>query len=98
MPLTMEEVYGKVLKGKAVIVDGEMEILPGVIGFTRPFAPIPRAPNCSKYRLVLASWYSAPMPSHPRRLFGTGWSRMCSRPIGAAIPGLREVLQDHRRL
>src|SRR5205814_1811633 len=30
MPLTMEEVYGKVLKGKAVIVDGEAEILPGV--------------------------------------------------------------------
>ncbi|HEX2888002.1 MBL fold metallo-hydrolase [Vineibacter terrae] len=30
MPLTMAEVYGKVLKGKAVIVDGEMEILPGV--------------------------------------------------------------------
>jgi glyoxylase-like metal-dependent hydrolase (beta-lactamase superfamily II) len=30
MPLTMEEVYGKVLKGKAVLVDGEMEILPGV--------------------------------------------------------------------
>src|SRR5260370_11050379 len=30
MPLTIEEVYGKVLKGKAVIVDGEMEILPGV--------------------------------------------------------------------
>ena len=30
MPLTMEEVYGKVLKGKAVIVDGEMEVLPGV--------------------------------------------------------------------
>ena len=30
MPLTVEEVYGKVLKGKAVIVDGEMEILPGV--------------------------------------------------------------------
>jgi glyoxylase-like metal-dependent hydrolase (beta-lactamase superfamily II) len=30
MPLTMEEVYGKVLKGKAIIVDGEMEILPGV--------------------------------------------------------------------
>ena len=29
-PLTIEEVYGKVLKGKAVIVDGEMEILPGV--------------------------------------------------------------------
>ena len=31
MPLTIEEVYGKVLKGKAVIVDGEMEILPGVL-------------------------------------------------------------------
>ena len=30
MPLTMEEVYGKVLKGKAVVVDGETEILPGV--------------------------------------------------------------------
>src|SRR4051794_32433426 len=30
MPLTMEEVYGKVLKGKAVIIDGETEILPGV--------------------------------------------------------------------
>jgi glyoxylase-like metal-dependent hydrolase (beta-lactamase superfamily II) len=30
LPLTMEEVYGKVLKGKAVVVDGEMEILPGV--------------------------------------------------------------------
>jgi glyoxylase-like metal-dependent hydrolase (beta-lactamase superfamily II) len=30
MPLTMDEVYGKILKGKAVIVDGEMEILPGV--------------------------------------------------------------------
>ena len=30
MPLTMEEVYGKILKGKAVIVDGDMEILPGV--------------------------------------------------------------------
>src|SRR5258708_38578677 len=30
MPLTMEEVYGKVLKGTAVIVDGDTEILPGV--------------------------------------------------------------------
>jgi glyoxylase-like metal-dependent hydrolase (beta-lactamase superfamily II) len=30
LPLTMEEVYGKVLKGKAVVVDGELEILPGV--------------------------------------------------------------------
>jgi glyoxylase-like metal-dependent hydrolase (beta-lactamase superfamily II) len=29
-PLTVEEIYGKVLKGKAVIVDGEMEIYPGV--------------------------------------------------------------------
>src|SRR5262252_7698847 len=31
MPLTMEEVYGKVLKGKAVVVDGQLEIAPGVI-------------------------------------------------------------------
>ena len=30
MPLTMDEIYGKVLRGKAVIVDGEMEIMPGV--------------------------------------------------------------------
>jgi glyoxylase-like metal-dependent hydrolase (beta-lactamase superfamily II) len=30
-PLTMEQVYGKVLHGKAVIVDGEMEIMPGVV-------------------------------------------------------------------
>jgi glyoxylase-like metal-dependent hydrolase (beta-lactamase superfamily II) len=29
-PLTVDEIYGKVLKGKAVIVDGEMEIYPGV--------------------------------------------------------------------
>jgi glyoxylase-like metal-dependent hydrolase (beta-lactamase superfamily II) len=29
-PLTVAEIYGKVLKGKAVIVDGEMEIYPGV--------------------------------------------------------------------
>jgi glyoxylase-like metal-dependent hydrolase (beta-lactamase superfamily II) len=29
-PLTVEEIYGKVLKGKAVIVDGEMEVYPGV--------------------------------------------------------------------
>ncbi len=29
-PLTLDEIYGKVLRGKAMIVDGEMEILPGV--------------------------------------------------------------------
>jgi glyoxylase-like metal-dependent hydrolase (beta-lactamase superfamily II) len=29
-PLTMEQVYGKVLHGKAAIVDGEMEIAPGI--------------------------------------------------------------------
>ncbi len=28
---TMDSIYGKVLKGKAVIVDGELEIMPGVI-------------------------------------------------------------------
>jgi hypothetical protein len=27
-PKTLDEIYGKVLAGKAVIVDGEMEILP----------------------------------------------------------------------
>jgi glyoxylase-like metal-dependent hydrolase (beta-lactamase superfamily II) len=30
-PLTLEQVYGKVLHGKAVIVDGEMEVMPGVV-------------------------------------------------------------------
>ena len=30
-PLTLQEIYGKVLSGKAVIVDGTMEIAPGVI-------------------------------------------------------------------
>jgi glyoxylase-like metal-dependent hydrolase (beta-lactamase superfamily II) len=29
-PLTLDEIYGKVLAGQAVIVDGEMEVLPGV--------------------------------------------------------------------
>jgi glyoxylase-like metal-dependent hydrolase (beta-lactamase superfamily II) len=29
-PKTMDSIYGKVLRGKAVIVDGEMEVLPGV--------------------------------------------------------------------
>jgi glyoxylase-like metal-dependent hydrolase (beta-lactamase superfamily II) len=29
-PLTLDEIYGKVLAGKAVIVDGELEVLPGV--------------------------------------------------------------------
>jgi glyoxylase-like metal-dependent hydrolase (beta-lactamase superfamily II) len=29
-PLTMEQVYGKVLHGKAVVVEGELEIAPGV--------------------------------------------------------------------
>jgi glyoxylase-like metal-dependent hydrolase (beta-lactamase superfamily II) len=30
-PLTLDEIYGKVLRGKAMIVDGEMEIMPGVV-------------------------------------------------------------------
>jgi glyoxylase-like metal-dependent hydrolase (beta-lactamase superfamily II) len=30
-PLTVEQIWGKVLHGKAVIVDGEMEIAPGLI-------------------------------------------------------------------
>ncbi len=29
-PLTLDEIYGKVLRGKAMIVDGELEIAPGV--------------------------------------------------------------------
>jgi glyoxylase-like metal-dependent hydrolase (beta-lactamase superfamily II) len=30
-PLTMEQVYGKVLGGKAMVLDGGMEVLPGVV-------------------------------------------------------------------
>lgn len=30
LPLTMDEIYGKVLRGKAVVVDGDAEIAPGV--------------------------------------------------------------------
>ena len=30
-PLTMQEIYGKILSGKGVIVDGTMEIAPGII-------------------------------------------------------------------
>jgi glyoxylase-like metal-dependent hydrolase (beta-lactamase superfamily II) len=30
MPKTLDSIYGKVLKGMAVIVDGDMEVLPGV--------------------------------------------------------------------
>src|SRR5438093_4942011 len=30
-PLTLDQIYGKVLKGKAVVVDGMMEIAPGLI-------------------------------------------------------------------
>ena len=29
-PKTLDEIYGKVLSGKAVIVDGELEVIPGV--------------------------------------------------------------------
>jgi hypothetical protein len=29
-PKTLDEIYGKILGGKAVIVDGEMEVLPGI--------------------------------------------------------------------
>jgi glyoxylase-like metal-dependent hydrolase (beta-lactamase superfamily II) len=29
-PKTLDEIYGKVLSGKAVIVDGEMDVLPGI--------------------------------------------------------------------
>ena len=29
-PKTLDEIYGKIQGGKAVVVDGEMEILPGV--------------------------------------------------------------------
>jgi glyoxylase-like metal-dependent hydrolase (beta-lactamase superfamily II) len=29
-PLTVDQIYGKILRGKAVIVDGEMEIAPGL--------------------------------------------------------------------
>ena len=98
MPLTMEEVYGKVLKGKAVIVDGEMEILPGV-----RIHPAFRAHTAGSQLLEVPT-------SIGKLVFGSDafssyeairdWmaANVQQTDSGPAVPRLREVLQDHRRL
>ena len=94
-PQTLQEIYGKVLGGKAVIVEGEMDIAPGVRSF-RPSAPTPLARSCcevhtAKGELVFGSDAYSSWEGHPR-LDGGQHPADRHRP---AVPGLREVLPDH---
>ena len=97
-PLTMEQVYGKVLHGKAVIVDGEMEIMPGVVihpAFRAHTNGSQLAGSADQYRQAGVRF---------RRVFVVGGDpRLDARKHpadrhGAAIPRIRAMLQDHRRL
>jgi len=81
-PLTLDQIYGKVLAGKAMIVDGMMEVLPGVI-----IHPAHRQAGVRERRVLVVG-------GHPR-LDDRQRPADGHRP---AVPGLREVLQDHRRL
>ena len=98
MPLTMQEVYGKILKGKAVIVDGEMEIMPGVIdpsGLPRPYGGLATPRGADQHRQAgvrLGRLFV--LRGHPRL---DGGQHSADR-FGPAVPRLRAVLQDHRRL
>jgi glyoxylase-like metal-dependent hydrolase (beta-lactamase superfamily II) len=65
-PLTLEQVYGKVLHQQAIIVDGDLEIS--------------RARNCWKCRPPSASWCLAPTRIPRGRGFATGCRRTFSRP------------------
>ena len=98
MPLTMEEVYGKVLKGKAVVVDGEMEILPGVknsSGVSCPHGRLAAARGANQHRQAgVRLGCILVVRGHPRLDDG---ERAADR-YGPAVSRLREVLQDHRRL
>ena len=97
-PKTLDEIYGKVLAGKAVIVDGEMEIAarredpPGV---PRPYRRLAAAGGADRDRQAGV---------RQRRLLVVGrHPRLDDRQPAAdrhraAVPRLREVLQDHRRL
>ena len=97
-PKTLDEIYGKVLSGKAVIVDGEMEVLPGV-----KIHPAFRAHTAGSQllevptsigKLVFGSDAYFVLGRHPR----LDDRQPAADRHGAAVPRLREVLQDHRRL
>ena len=86
------------LSGKAVIVDGEMEIVPGV-----KIHPAFRAHTAGSQllevptrvgKLVFGSDAYSSWEAHPR----LDDRESAADRHGAAVPGLREVLQDHRRL
>ena len=94
-PLTLQEIYGKILSGKAVIVDGMMEIAPGHRHPSRPSGPHGRlaAPRGAhgegqarvrKRRVLLVG-------GHPR----LDDRQPAADRHGSAVPRLREVLQDH---
>ena len=95
MPLTMQEVYGKVLKGQAVVVDGEMEIAPGVI-----IHPAFRAHTAGSQLLEVPT-------SIGKLVFGSDafssyegirdWmvANIQQTELGPAVPRLRAVLQDY---
>ena len=78
-PLTVEEIYGKVLKGKAVIVDGEMEIYPGV-----KIHPAFRAHTAGSQLLEVPTPIGKLVFGSdaycPTRASATGWSLISSRP------------------
>ena len=98
MPLTMEEVYGKVLKGKAVIVDGEMEIAARrdhPSGLPRPHRRLAAARSADQHRQAGVRLRRLLVLRGDPRL--DGGQRAADR-LGPAVPCLREVLQDHRRL
>ena len=71
-PLTMQEVYGKVLSGKAVIVDGMMEIAPGCGHPSRPPRPHRGLAASRGAHRRWASWCSAATPTPRGKGFATG--------------------------
>jgi hypothetical protein len=71
-PKTLDEVYGKVLWGKAFIVDGEYEVVPGV-KIHPAFRPhTPRARSRSKFRPASANACSARMRTRRGKAFAIG--------------------------
>jgi hypothetical protein len=92
MPLTIEEVYGKELKGKAVIVDGKTDPT-GRDGFFRRLAPIQPARSFWRYRRASASWWSARTLSLRTRASRLDDGERAADRYGPAFSRLREVLQ-----
>ena len=95
-PKTLDEIYGKVLGQKAMIVDGEFDVLPGI--------KIHPAWHCPHRRLAAAGSAHRRLGRHAgvrqrHLLFVAGYSRLDGgqhpklHRQRAAVPGLREVLQ-----